>query len=172
MRKSIGGLFPVVLGGFLLLAVACSEDVTPQFPAGPATPDAQATITAAAQLSQIGAPTPTAVPASATTAARGFAQGYQAITADLEQLHQKFDDWQAGLNPCTQGAVQTELLRFAGRFGSITQSARELTRASAFRDLADRLIEAAEAENQALRRLRDDPPSTDTAAGRNPTGDS
>ena len=171
MRKRIGGLLPVAIGGFLLLAVACSENATPRFPEGPETSSAQATISALSQQAPSGAPTPTAVPASAVEAAQDFAQGYQAITADLDQLHQQFDDWQAGLNLCTQGAVQTDLLQFAGRFGAITQSARELTRASASRDLADRLIEAAEAEYQALRQLRDNSAPGGTAFGQNPAGD-
>ena len=172
MRKRISGLFPVALGGFLLLGVACSEDATPQFPAGTEAPNAQATISALSQQVMSRAPTPTAVPASAMQATQDFAQGYQAIAASLDQLHEQFDNWQAGLNTCTQNAVQTDLLQFAGRFGAITQSARELTRASASRGLADRLIEAAEAENQALRQLRDHSRPADAASEQNPTGDS
>ena len=91
MRKRIGGFIPVVLGGLLLLAVACSQEETPQFPEGPATPNAQATITAASQRPQTGAPTPTAVPASAMQAAQDFARGYQGITTGLDQLHLQFD---------------------------------------------------------------------------------
>ena len=172
MRKRIGGLFPVAIGGLLLLAVACSDETTPQPQAVAATPNAQATITAASQQPPTGPPTPTAVPPSAIDAAQDFAQGYQDITAKVDELHLQFDEWQAGLNPCTQTAVHTDLRRFAGSFTSITQSARELTRASSSRDLADRLIEAAQAEENALRQLRDQWQPLDTASAQNPTGDS
>ncbi len=144
----------MALGGLLLLAMACSDDVSSQIPPGPATPDAQATITAVSQQGQ-GSPAPTAVPKSDLEAARSFAQEYQAIMVDLDQLHQEYDTWQAGLNACTQSAAQGDLHRFAGDFSFITQSARDLTRTSGFRELADRLIDAAEAEERTLRQLRD-----------------
>ncbi len=159
----------MAVGGLLLLAVACSDDASSQILPGPATPDAQATITAVSQQVQ-GSPAPTAVPESDLEAAKSFAQEYQAIKADLDQLHQEYDTWQAGLNPCTQSAVQGDLHRFAGDFSFITQSARDLTRTSGFRELADRLIEAAEAEEQTLRQLRDNwqvttPVSVESSAG-------
>ena len=162
----------MAIGGLLLLAVACSEETPLQPQAVTAAPDAQATITAASRQPQTGPPPPTAVPASAMEAAQGFASGYQDITASLAELHLDFDVWQAGLNDCTQTAVRTDLRRFAGSFASITQSARELTRASSTRGLADHLIEAAEAEENALRQLRDRWQPLDMASAHDSLGDS
>ena len=146
----------MALSGLLLLAVACSDESAPKFLEGSNTEDPQATIDAASRLPQSEPPTPTAVSPSDLETARDFSQGYQTITSDLNQLHQRFDAWQAGLNPCTQSAVQTDLRQFAGRFASVTQAARELTRSTASRHLSDTLIAVAEAEEQALRQLRDD----------------
>lgn len=155
----------------MLLAIACSEEAVPQFPPGPATLDPQA---ARSSFQQAGSrsPTPTAVPATTVEATRDFAQGYEDIIAGLDRLHGRFDSWQAGLIDCTQAAVQSDLLEFAGRFASITQSARELTRASASRELSDKLIEAAEAEDQALRHFRDMWQPADTNSANGSDGDS
>ena len=155
MRKRISWLLTVALGVISLVAVACSQDESPQFPVGPPTPDAQATITALSQQAQAGPPTPTPVPAQVMRSTQSFAKSYQVITAGLDELHQDFDSWQTNLNACTQTSVQIDLQRFSGDFLAITQSARNLSRVSGFRHLADRLIQAAEAEERVLSQLRD-----------------
>ena len=155
MRKRISWLLPVALSAVSLVAVACSQDETPQFPVGPPTPDAQATITALSRQVQAGPPTPTAVPAQVMRSTQSFAKGYQVITTDLNQLHQDFDSWQANLNACTQSSVQIDLQQFSGDFLSSTQSARDVSRGRGLRHLADRWMQAAEAEERVLSQLRD-----------------
>ena len=157
MRIKRGPIGAVVAAGLLIAVAACGSDAsTPAQRGKPAaTPNIQATITALAQGAQVGTPTPTAVPAGARTAAQEFAHGNQAISERWEKFHSDFDGWREGLVACSPGSVQAALGGFAGRFAEVTESARSLPRAAVVRALSDKLIQAAEQEEKALRLLRD-----------------
>ena len=147
----------VAAAGLLLAAAACGSDAATPSPGVtvPATPDAQATITALARRAEVGTPTPTIVPAADRTVAVAFADGHRALSQRWEAFHSEFDGWRQGLAQCTPGAVQSSLAEFAGNFAQITESARALPRSAVIRNLADDLIGAAEQEETALRLLRD-----------------
>ena len=76
------------------------------------------------------------------------------VNESWDELRVSYDTWQAGLIACDPRSVRTSLNQFDSRFAAIVQSARDLNRASATRDLADRVVLAAETEQQALRSLR------------------
>ena len=84
-----------------------------------------------------------------------FVQRQPAIAAERESLRQDFDDWQAGLTACRPVAARDALRDFAANFAAVTAQARHLPRGARPRELADRLIQAAELEEAALRQLRD-----------------
>ncbi len=152
-----GIIATVAAAGLLIAAAACASDVsTPpdRGPAGP-TPNAQATITALAQAVQFGTPTPTPAPVAARAAAQRFASQFEALSEDWDQAHLEFDEWRNGLAACTASHVTSALGRFASQSASITEAARSLPRPQVVRDLSDKLIEAAELEETALRQLRD-----------------
>ena len=147
---------PMALAGLLLLALACSDEGGAARGDTAAAPDPQATITALQQSrSTYRTPTPTAVPESARDAAQAFAQGLQAAGQRWDRVHSDYDTWQAGLAACNPTSVRASLGQFAGQIGEISQSARDLPRASATRGFADRVVQAAGIEAQALRALRD-----------------
>ena len=145
-----------VLGGILLLAVACgSEGPTPSPSSPVATPNVQATIEALARRPQLGTPTPTPVPAAARAVAVEFATAHRTITKEWDTFHGSFDSWRERLVACDSSSVRVDLQQFGGRFSGITEAARALPRPSVVRELADKLIQAAEKEEEALRLLRD-----------------
>ena len=84
-----------------------------------------------------------------------FVSGYDGINQRWEEFHAAFDGWREGLIACDASSVQVKLREFAGQFTGITEDARALPRSPGVRGLADLLIGAIEAEEDAIRRLRD-----------------
>ena len=140
------------------MAIACGSAAPasrPSLETPTQTPDIPATEAARGPAAPDRIPTATPVPPQVSETAQEFASGYLAINQDWDDLHQDFDDWRQGLITCDPSSVQASLVRFAGSFAETTESARSLSRNSAVRDLSDQLIQAAEQEEEALRRLRD-----------------
>ena len=170
-----------VLVALLLVAAACrSEGPTPSPGVSVGTPNVQATVEALARRPQLGTPTPTPVPAAARAVALEFATAHRTISKEWDTFHGSFDSWRERLVACDASSVQVALLQFGGRFSGITEAARALPRASVVRELADKLIQSSEKEEEALRQLRDTwqpevatakpgpsktPPPTGSAAG-------
>lgn len=100
-------------------------------------------------------PTPTPVPAQVRELATLFVRQYQGINQDWDKLNADLDQWRAGLIACDRAAGQMALDGFAARSNQITDGARKLPRLPVVRDLADRLVQAAEREETSLRQLRD-----------------
>ena len=138
-----------------LVALACSTPAAPPEIPAAAKPDTQATITALAQRPGFSAPTPTPVPQGVLESAQEFSRGLDSVNGSWDALRLSYDTWEAGLIACDPRSVRTSLNQFDSRFAAVVQSARNLDRASATRDLADRVVLAAETELQALRSLRD-----------------
>ena len=84
-----------------------------------------------------------------------FAAQQEVLGLEWDQFHQDFDEWRTGLTSCHESAAQNALRRFAAGSSDVTKYARDLPRARATKEFADILIEAAEAEETAFRRLRD-----------------
>ena len=154
-----------------LVALACSTPTAPPEIPAAAKPDTQATITALAQRPGFSAPTPTPVPQSVLESTQEFSRGLDSVNESWDELRVSYDTWQAGLIACDPRSVRTSLNQFDSRFAAIVQSARDLNRASATRDLADRVVLAAETEQQALRSLRAasaTPPGNAAGPGKGP----
>ena len=136
-----------------LVALACSTPAAPPEIPAVAKPDTQATITALAQRPGFSAPTPTPVPQGVLESAQEFSRGLDSVNGSWDELRVSYDTWEAGLIACDPRSVRTSLNQFDSRFAAVVRSARNLDRASATRDLADRVVFAAETEQQALRSL-------------------
>ena len=147
-------LGPLALVVPILLIVACDSSSPTATPATP-TPDVGAARPDQARTAGLGVPTPTPVPAAAKQVALEFAGGQKAVDQDWERFHAEFDTWRTGLISCDASSVRARLQQFAGDFAGITEAARDLPRTSPVRRMADRLIQAAEGEEEALRALRD-----------------
>ena len=146
------------VAGLALLLAGCAEsEPTPKAVlAGPtATPPTQATIAALAQARGGGTPTPTPVAPGDKKVVLDFATSHAAIDRDWERFRAEFDAWREGLVACDVSSVEVTLRQFAGDFSRITEKARALPRHAGLRGLADKLIEAAEREEGAIRLLRD-----------------
>ena len=144
--------------GPILLILACessSATVSPGTGGPGLTPEVRAARPDQARTAGLGVPTATPVPAATKQVARQFAGGYLAVDQDWERFHVEFDTWRAELISCDASSVSVMLQQFAGDFAGITEAARGLPRTSAVRGMADRLIQAAEGEEEALRALRD-----------------
>ena len=145
----------------VLVLAACGESEPTPAPVageGPATPDGQArqaTIAALAQARGGGTPTPTIVPVEEREVVLDFAKRHGSITQRWDRFHVGFDEWREGLIACDATAVQSKLREFAGIFSGITEQARGLPRSAGLRASADKLIEAIETEERAIRQLRD-----------------
>ena len=142
----------------LLIAACDDSDSSPRLQEEPsATPDVRQTLAALREArEETGAPTPTPVPPKERALLLEFATGRIAVAQDWDSFHSGFDSWRDGLVACTATAVETKLRQFAGQYDAITQGAHSLSRGSTtIRPLADRLIEAAEREEGALKILRD-----------------
>jgi hypothetical protein len=84
-----------------------------------------------------------------------FATADRAINKEWDTFHGNFDSWRERLVACDPSSVQVALLQFGGRFSGITEAAKALPRPPVVRELADKLIQASEKEEEALRQLRD-----------------
>ena len=142
MKIRFGSLISLLLGSLLLASlVACSETTDTQ----PATPlPDSSSVQAAKPLS-----------ASERMAVDEFANQWQTIDQEWDQLHQDFDLWRAGLISCHRSSAQEALQGFAASFTDVTEQARNLPRTIVIREPADTLIAAAEEEEAAFRQLRD-----------------
>ena len=125
----------------LLLLVACNQ------------PDTSPTEILPAEVQPTAGATP--LPASAQSEINDFVNQQQAIDQQWDQIRVDFDQWRAELTSCHPNSVHEALNDFAVAFNDVTEQARNLTRAQSTQELADTLIVAAEAEETALRQLRD-----------------
>ena len=164
----------LITGGILLLAIGCGSAApaaSPSLDTPTQTPNIPATEEAKGPAAPVRIPTATPVPPQVSQTAQDFASGYLVINEEWDELHRDFDKWRQGLITCDPSSVQSALVRFSGSFAGITETARSLSRHSAVRDLSDQLIKAAEEEEQALRRLRDNwMPDSDEAEPVNESG--
>ncbi len=145
-------------GAILLLALACTtqqqaEPFTPPEPT--AAPDIAATVAARDRAMPQGGPLPTPAPAQVSQAAGEFASSYAALSQQWDRVRRDLDGWRQGLTSCEASSVQVALRGFSGGFSGVSQAANGLSRHPSVRDMSDRLIEAAQKEEAALRRLRD-----------------
>lgn len=125
----------------LLLLVACNQ------------PDTSPPEILPAEVQPLASATP--LPASAQSEINDFVNQQQTIDEQWDQIRVEFDQWRAELTSCHPNSVHEALNDFAVTFNDVTEQARNLTRAQSTRELADTLIVAAEAEETALRQLRD-----------------
>jgi hypothetical protein len=79
----------------------------------------------------------------------------QTIDAEWDEFYQDFDDWRASLTACHPNLAHEALRDLAASYVAVTERARNLPRASSSKELADLVIAAADAEEAALRQLRD-----------------
>ena len=145
-------------GLLLLLALSCGaqQPAAPfQPPEATSPPDISATVTARDRALPQGGPLPTAVPPQAIQAAQDFAAAQDALSTDWDQVHRDLAGWRLGLTSCHESSVSVALIGFSGEFKGISQTARDLSRHPTVRSMSDQLIEAAQREESALRRLRD-----------------
>ena len=174
MRIKFRSLGWLTTGGILLLAIACgstSPAARPTLATPTPAPDIRATERAKDSAAPDRIPTTTPVPPQVSQTAQEFDSGYRAINQEWDELHRDFDNWRQSLITCDPSSVQSTLVRFSGSFAGTTETARSLSRHSAVRDLSDQLIKAAEEEEQALRRLRDNwKPDSDEAEPVNGSG--
>ena len=174
MRIKFRSLGWLITGGILLLAIACgstSPAARPTLATPTPAPDIRATERARDSAAPDRIPTTTPVPPQVSQTAQEFDSGYRAINQEWDELHRDFDKWRQSLITCDSSSVQSTLVRFSGSFAGTTETARSLSRHSAVRDLSDQLIKAAEEEEQALRRLRDNwKPDSDEAEPVNGSG--
>ena len=84
-----------------------------------------------------------------------FVSRHEEISSAWDQLHEDFDQWNAGLDACHPNAMHQALNGFAVSFNDVTQDAQNLSRGMTSAELADLLIVAAQEEEAALRQLRD-----------------
>lgn len=143
------------VGGLLLFSLACGGGPATPTPTAVPKPDIPATIAALAQRAEVRTATPTPVSSAVREVMVDFARGQRAIAQDWDRLHSDLDGWREGLKACDASAVQVALQQFGGRSARITGTARGLPRPPAVRELADKLVLAAEKEAEAFRQLRD-----------------
>ena len=158
MRIKLRSFGWLITGSILLLAIGCGSAAPaarPSLDAPTQTPNIPATEAAKGPAVPVRIPTATPVPPEVSQTAKKFASGYLVVNEEWDELHRYFDKWRQGLITCDPSSVQSTLVRFSGSFAGITETTRSLSRHSAVRDLSDQLIKAAEEEEQALRRLRD-----------------
>ncbi len=141
------GYFLPVLPFLLALAMACSTQA-PGVAPGP-----EAANSPSAAVAADGASVEPA-PVSADRVVE-FAAQQQAINDDWDEFHADFDQWRTGMSACDRAAAEEALRVFASEFGNITRQARDLPGRSIARELPDEAIQAATAEETALRALRD-----------------
>ncbi len=139
MIRKINLLLALTAGTLLFLALACSSAAAPS----------------AAELPARESPAPTPISPQARQSAADFAVAHQQLEQAWNRIHADFDQWQSGLTSCAPAAADAALREFHSDFAAITRQAANLPRSSQTRDLADELIDAAQSEQESLRRLRD-----------------
>ena len=135
----------LILPGALLLLVlllACQQ------PDGAQTPPTAPTLPAAGQAAK-------PLTASEREAIANFSMQYEELEQEWAELRAGFDGWRSGLTECHPSAAQEALSQFAASFKEVTEAARNLPRATTTKELADLIIPSVEAEETALRTLRD-----------------
>ena len=143
MRKARSGAL-VFLSMLLMLAAfaACSND-EPSPTSAPAIP----------------ATSPIEEPRPLSASDRGmvdeFTEMLQDAQDDRDEFYQEFDTWRAGLTECHPATAREAMGGFAASFIGITERTANLPRTASTKELADLLITASEAEEAALRQLRD-----------------
>ena len=154
MKMNLRSLMGLLAAGSMLAVIACAAP-QPAAPSQSAPTQGGATPIPTTKLPPAEArmPTPTPVPAEVKNTTTEFASGYAELSGDWDKLHGDFQDWRQGLTACEASSVQITLHEFTGRFASITAATRSLPRGPLVRHLSDRLIEAAEVEEEALRAL-------------------
>ena len=164
MRLKKGQLWLLSILVLPVLVAACSGDQeTPTRVRGESpTPDVLATLEALTAVPDVGTPTPRPVSPEDRRVVLEFLKGNDSVEQDWEQFHVSFDEWREGLIVCDASRRQVNLAQFAGQFGSITEDGRILPRSPSVRALVDKLVEALEMEDRALRLLRDNWQPDDT----------
>ena len=174
MRIKLRSFGWLITGSILLLAIGCGSAApaaSPSLGNPTQTPNIPAPEAAKGPAAPVRIPPATPVPPQVSQTAQEFDSGYRAINQEWDELHRDFDNWRQSLITCDPSSVQSTLVRFSGSFAGTTETARSLSRHSAVRDLSDQLIKAAEEEEQALRRLRDNwKPDSDEAEPVNGSG--
>ncbi len=102
-------------------------------------------------------PVEPATPLSADelAAVQQFEDAMQDIEADWDSFYQEFDGWRSGLTSCHPNSAREALREFAASFDAVAEAARNLPRTPTTGELADLVIAATDAEDAALRNLRD-----------------
>ena len=157
MRRKKGQLrlLPILVLPVLIAACGGGQEVPTRVTGEVPTPDVQATLEALARVPDVGAPTRPTVSPEDRTVVLDFLKSHNSVEQDWEQFHSSFDEWREGLIVCDASRRQVDLARFAGQFGSITEDGRNLPRSPSVRAMVDKLVEALEREDRALRLLRD-----------------
>ena len=153
MKRQIIALGLAGLATSLLLVSGCGRTSTTATPI-PREPTATPYVQDEATV--FASPSPTAVPAAERKAVLDFATQYLEISEDWESFRGEFDLWRAGLASCDSAAMTVALSGFASSFVNVTRAAGALPRDAIVRDQADKAIAAAEREEEAIRRLRDE----------------
>ncbi len=132
---------PILIAGLALLAACRGGDgVGPSPSTLPTDPAPQA---------------PRPLSASEKMEVGEFVSQREVVEQQWDEFHQEFDEWSSGLTSCHESTAQDALRRFAGASSKVTQQARDLPRSRVTKEFADILIQAADAEETAFRRLRD-----------------
>ena len=92
-------------------------------------------------------------PATPQASIDDFVSQHEDISSAWDQLHDDFDEWNAGLDACHPNAMHQALNEFAVSFNDVTQDAQNLSRGKTSGELADLLIVAAQEEETAGVRL-------------------
>ena len=166
MKINLRGLMGLLAAGSMFAVIACAA---PQPAASPQSVPTQGGAnpipTTKLPPAEARMATPTPVPAEVKETTTEFASGYAELSADWDRLHGDFEGWRQGLTACEASSVQIAVHGFTGRFAGITAAARALPRDSMVRHLSDRLIEAAEIEEEALRALAENRQTSEGIAG-------
>ena len=88
-------------------------------------------------------------------AIEAFDQQLQDVDEEWDALNLELDRWRVGLAECRPTAAQDALRVFTASFSLVADGARKLPRTAATKALADVLIAATDAEDAAIRQLRD-----------------
>ncbi len=140
--RSLIRLFVPILLLLTVAAVACTQDDGQQSTPVPL-PSAAPTE----------APRP--LTADERAAIDEFEAQLQSIDDEWQEFYDDFDAWRAGLVECHPSTAREALRELAGSFAAVAEQAGSLPRTSSTSELADLVIAATDAEETALRQLRD-----------------